>query len=57
MSGRRWTYKVVDIKGTFNTPKAEVVQDALNQFGMQGWELVAAQQVSVSVRLYLKREQ
>ena len=57
MTGRRWTYKVVDIKGTFNTPKADVVQDALNQLGLQGWELVSALQVSMSIRLYLKKEQ
>ena len=57
MNGRRWTYKVVDIKGTFNTPKADVVQDALNQLGLQGWELVSALQVSMSIRLYLKKEQ
>jgi hypothetical protein len=52
----RWTYKVVDVKATFLEVKANAVQETLNQLGLQGWELVTAQQIGTSARLYLKKE-
>jgi hypothetical protein len=52
----RWTYRVVDVKASFLEVKAATVQDTLNQLGLQGWELVTAQQIATSVRLYLKKE-
>lgn len=51
---RRWSYKVVELKATFFGLKAEVVQQALNQWGLQGWELVSVHQ-GLNLRLYLKR--
>jgi len=53
---RRYAYKVVDVKATFLDVKAKVVEETLNQLGLQGWELVTAQQVSMSIRLYLRKE-
>ena len=53
---RKWTYKVVDVKATFVVVKAELVQDTLNQLGLQGWELVSTQLSGTMVRLYLKKE-
>lgn len=53
---RKWTYKVVDVKATFVIVKTETVQEALNQLGLQGWELVSTQLSGTTVRLYLKKE-
>lgn len=53
----RWSYKVVELKPTFLGLKTGVVQDALNQLGAQGWELVTLQNIGMSLRLYLKKEQ
>lgn len=53
---RRYSYKVVDVKATWLDVKAQAVEDTLNQLGLQGWELVTAQQVSMSIRLYLRKE-
>ena len=52
---RRWSYKVVELKSTFLGLKAEAVQQALNQLGAQGWELVNVQNQGLNLRLYLKR--
>ena len=52
---RRWSYKVVELKSTFLGLKAEAVQQALNQWGAQGWELVNVQNQGLNLRLYLKR--
>ena len=53
---RKWTYKVVDVKATFVVVKADLVQETLNQLGLQGWELVSTQLSGTMVRLYLKKE-
>lgn len=54
---RRWSYKVVELKATFLGLKADTVQQALNQWGAQGWELVTVQNQGLTLRLYLKKEQ
>lgn len=51
----RWSYKVVELKSSFLGLKAEAVQQALNQWGLQGWELVSVQNQGLNLRLYLKR--
>ena len=51
----RWSYKVVELKPSFLGLKAEVVQDALNQLGAQGWELVSVEKMGLALRLYLKK--
>ena len=54
----RWTYKVVEVKASFvGQVKSAVVQEALNQHGAQGWELVSVVQVGFSAWLYLKKGQ
>ena len=53
---RKWTYKVVELKAPFLVLKTEVVQDTLNQLGLQGWELVSTLAYGTSVRLFLKKE-
>ena len=53
---KRWTYKVVEVKAPFLNLKTEMVQDALNQLGLQGWELVSTLAYGTSVRLFLKKE-
>ena len=53
---RKWSYKVVDVKATWVIVKTELVQETLNQLGLQGWELVSTQLSGTTVRLYLKRE-
>ena len=54
---RRWTYKVVEVKAPFLVLKSEVLQDTLNQLGLQGWELVSVVQASPAdaTRLYFKK--
>lgn len=44
MSNTRWSYKVIDLKGSFfqATVSLEQLEEALNRLGMQGWELVNA---------------
>ncbi len=52
----RWTYKVLEVKaGMFGITKAGVIQDALNQQGLQGWELVSVTNVGFAARLYFKK--
>jgi hypothetical protein len=48
----------VEIKPKFFGKQAQVVQDRLNQLGLQGWELVAVNQSHHfnPVQLYLKKE-
>lgn len=53
----RWSYKVVELKPSFIGLKAVAVQDALNQLGAQGWELVSVLNQGLAIRLYLKKEQ
>ncbi len=54
---RRWSYKVVEVKGNWTGMKAGDAEEALVPLGLQGWELVAVVPFGTSVRLYLKREQ
>lgn len=51
----RWSYKVVEVKPGFLGLKTDVIQDALTQLGLQGWELVTVQPVGTIVRLFLKK--
>lgn len=54
----RWTYKVVEVKpNLWGQTKGAAVQEALNQHGAQGWELVSVVQVGFSAWLYLKKGQ
>ncbi len=53
---RRWQYKVVELKPGFTGLKAAVMEEALAQLGLQGWELVSATPYGMSVRLFLKKE-
>lgn len=55
---QRWTYKVVKIRPGFLGPDPQRLQDTLNQFGRDGWELVSTSTPSqgyFSTVLYLKR--
>lgn len=58
MASNRWTYQVVLVKPRFFGSVREAAQEKLNQFGMQGWELVCATQSHQlsPVHLYLKKE-
>lgn len=49
---RRWSYKVVELKAAFLGLKAEAMQQVLNQFCLQGWELVSFQKQGLNLRLY-----
>lgn len=51
----RWSCKVVEIKPQWLGVKPKQVEDALNQLGMQGWELVSVAQNGLNVLLYLKK--
>ncbi|PIQ36310.1 MAG: hypothetical protein COW59_13255 [Lysobacterales bacterium CG17_big_fil_post_rev_8_21_14_2_50_64_11] len=60
MTDTRWTYKVIDLKGSFfaATVASAQIEEALNRLGMQGWELVAAdtaQKPFQPIRAILKR--
>ena len=55
MASSRWTYKVVDLKPGFLGLKPDAVQDALNQLGAQGWELVTVQPHGLTLRLFMKK--
>ena len=57
MHDRKWQYKVETIKmNSFSAVKNDVViQDKLNRFGMEGWELVNTLVYGASVKLFLKR--
>lgn len=49
--------RVVELKPTFLGLKSGVVQDALNQLGAQGRELVTLQNMGWRLRLSLEKEQ
>lgn len=54
----QWSYKVLELKakGLRTLLGAEELQDALNQQGMQGWELVNVVQLATNrVTIYLKK--
>ena len=54
----QWLYKVVDLKpkSAFAVLNAEDMQEALNQHGAQGWELVDVVQLAVNhASLYFKK--
>jgi len=50
-----WIYKVVTLKPALFGVKNEQAESELNRLGLQGWELVNALQVGMSVTLYLKK--
>lgn len=52
----RWTYKVVEIKPGLTGLKRNVVEEQLNQLGLQGWQLVSVVQAGLAAWLYLKKE-
>ena len=58
MASNRWSYQVVEVKPKLFAKQAQLVQDKLNQLGLQGWELVAVNQSHHfnPVQLYLKTE-
>ena len=58
MASNRWSYQVVEVKPKLFAKQAQLVQDKLNQLGLQGWELVAVNQSHPfnPVQLYLKKE-
>lgn len=60
MSDIRWSYKVIDLKGSFfrATVSSAQIEETLNRLGLQGWELVAAeltQKPFQPIRAILKR--
>lgn len=58
MSGR-WSFKVVEVKYVmFGSNQVELLQDALDKHGVQGWELVNVVQASSvdSFKLFFKKE-
>lgn len=60
MADSRWTYKVIDFKGSFfrASVSPQQIEEELNRLGMQGWELVAAdtaQKPFQQIRAILKR--
>ena len=52
----RWSYKVVELKPGLLGMKADATEEALNQLGLQGWELVSVVQAGMRLWLYLKKE-
>ena len=57
MVNERWTYQVVEVKPNFFGSNRTRIQETLNQLGLQGWELVAANRAHryEATLLYLKR--
>lgn len=53
----QWEYRSITIGTFWTTPKDEVVEAALNELGIDGWEVVSAftQQNSNQVRIIAKR--
>lgn len=53
----RWEYRVQSVGSTFKTYKDEDVQEILDQWGLEGWELVAVHifENTGKIRLYAKR--
>ena len=57
MAHDRWSYQVVELGSPFmGPPKAQIIQDKLNQMGQNGWELVSIVQ-SLKITLFFKRPQ
>ncbi|AXK72378.1 DUF4177 domain-containing protein [Lysobacter sp. TY2-98] len=56
MSGRRWSYKVVQVKPRMLGLRTEDVEATLAQLGQAGWELVNAVQAGLYTWLYMKKE-
>lgn len=52
---RKWEYRVETIPPGFLRIQPAKIEDALNRFGQQGWELVAVKQVWMHTHLYLKK--
>ena len=58
MLDRKWQYKVHTVKINIFTSVEKQdnhIQEELNQFSMQGWELNKIEPVNGRVRLYLRR--
>lgn len=60
MNDTRWSYKVIDFKGSFfrATVSVQRMEEELNRLGLQGWELVnaeVAQKPFQPIRAILKR--
>lgn len=53
---RKWTYKVVELEPGFRGVRPEQVEDALNELGAKGWELVTANKEASFWQLVLKKE-
>ncbi len=53
----QWEYRSITIGSFWSTPKDEVVEAALNDLGVQGWEVVAAAPLvnSNQIRILAKR--
>jgi hypothetical protein len=52
-----WEYRVFTAGSTFKTNKDEEIQEFLNQWGAEGWELVAVHilENTGKIRIYAKR--
>ena len=56
-SPQLWEYRVFTAGSTFRTNKDDEVQEFLNQWGAEGWELVAVHilENTGKIRVYAKR--
>jgi hypothetical protein len=54
----RWEYKVETLGSAFSTPKDEEIEETLNEWGEQGWEIISVFQSSSGspkIRIVAKR--
>lgn len=47
----KWEYLVQSLSGTFSSPKDEDIESALNEWGEDGWEVLAVIQHSGTNRI------
>lgn len=49
----QWEYRVSEAGSTFTGPKPEVLEELLNQWGLEGWKVVSVTALTSSFKLML----
>jgi hypothetical protein len=48
-----WEYRVSEVGSAFNGPKPDVLEELLNQWGLEGWKVVSVTPQTSSFKLMI----